>query len=184
MDSGILCDHPLRQMKSHVKLDKGFDEGTYCVYLEFDDLASDKGFTPARKAARAYISLLREQLGNGRDFTVGEIEDHSRSGDSRRKRDLECTAFSFPLEYADGRWHDAATTECFRVALLRAGQAWEQTQAGVDARRRNTRQEQFRRRLNELLGVEAYETIDAGTKERLIEEVTKLAFPERGVGFS
>jgi hypothetical protein len=111
------------------------------------------------------------------------VEDHSRTADPRRKRDLECTFLSIPLEYADGRWHDAEMTERFRLAVLRAGQAWEQAQARVHTRRRNTRQERFQQQLAELLSGQAYGAIEAATKERLLEEVTGLVFPERGVEF-
>jgi hypothetical protein len=117
-------------------------------------------------------------------YAVGELEDHSRTADPHRKRDLECTFLSFPLESADRRWHDAEMTERFRVALLRTGQTWDQAQARAHSRRRDTRQERFRQQLHELLSDEAYEPIDAGTKRRLLEEVTKLVFPERGVEFS
>jgi hypothetical protein len=184
MDSGILCEEPLRRLKSLVKLDRGFDSGTYCIYFEYDGLADDQGFTAARKAARDYASLLRKHFGAGKEFTVGKIEDHSESADPRRKRDLECTFLSFPVEYADGRWHDAAMKKHFQVALLRAGQAWEQAEAGVQARRHHTRQEQFRQRLDALLDGESYAHLDAAIKMRLAEEVTKLAFPTRGIDFS
>jgi hypothetical protein len=181
MDSGILFEQPLRQLKAQVKLDKGFAEGTYAAYLEYDGLADDKGFGPARKAARDFALLLREQLGTAAGCAVGKLEDHSRSGDTRRKRDLECTFLSIPIEYADGRWHDAEVQERFRVALLRAGQAWEQAQAGVQARRRTSRQEQFRQRLDTLLEGEAYTSLDLAAKRRLIEEVTEMVFPPKSV---
>ncbi|MCI0456870.1 MAG: hypothetical protein L0Z62_07825, partial [Gemmataceae bacterium] len=171
------------QLKLQVKLDKGFEDGTYCVYLEYDGLAADKGFRSAHKTATAFAALLQEQLGQFDGYAVGAIEDASRSGDPRRKRDLECTFLAVPLAYADGAFHDREITERFRVALLRAGQAWEQAQAGVHARRSHARQGKFRQQLEELLGGEAYARIDAATKERLAEEVTRLAFPARGLEF-
>ena len=70
--------------------------------------------------------------------------------------------------------------ERFQVALLRTDQQRDQMQAREDARRRDGRRESFRRRLDALLSGEPYRTVDAGTKERLLAEVTDLAFPPRG----
>jgi len=126
--------------------------------------------------------LLREQLGQFKGFSQGKIDDASRLDDGRKQRDLECTFLSFPLRYADRQPHRAELLDHFRVALLRANQTWEQAQAGADAHRRNTRQGKFRTRLEALLSGDAYGHVDAATKERLAEEITRLVFPERGLG--
>ncbi len=165
-----------------VKLDKGFREGIYSVYVEFDELASRVGFTAARRTAGEYCALLKEQLGRSCAYALGEIEDASRSGDPRRKRDLEMTFLSFAVQTADGRFHDRVMQEQFRVALLRTGQAWEQSEASAQARRRHTRQERFRHQLAALLSGDAYAGVDATIKERLLDEIPALAFGPRGIG--
>jgi hypothetical protein len=178
----VMADHRLGRRGLLVKLDKGFDEGTYCVYVEFEQLAEGVGFTAARRSAAEYCAVLKEQLGRLPGYALGETEDHSRTSDPRRKRDLELTFLSFSVESSDGRFHDAAMREQFRVAFLRAGQAWEQAEARGQTHRRHTRQERFRRQLAGLLDGDAYAAVDAATKERLLEEVPTLAFPPRGVG--
>jgi hypothetical protein len=115
-------------------------------------------------------------------YVLGETEDASRTSDPRRRRDLELTFLSFPVLTSDGRFHDAAMREQFRVAFLRAGQAWEQEEARGQTQRRNTRQERLRRQLAALLDGDAYAAVDAATKERLLAEVPVLAFPPRGIG--
>src|SRR5205085_3036521 len=111
------------------------------------------------------------QLSRLSDYAVGETEDPSRTGDPRRKRDLEATFLSFPVETGDGRFHDGAMKEQFRVAFLRAGQAWDQAQARVQTQRHQTRQESFRQKLARLLDDAAYAGVDQATKERLLDEV-------------
>jgi hypothetical protein len=71
-------------------------------------------------------------------------------------------------------------TERFQVALVRTDQQQDQMQTREDARRRDGRREAFRRRLDALLSGEPYRTVDPGTKERLLVQVTDLAFPPRG----
>ena len=178
----VLATHRLGRRGLQVKLDKGFDEGTYCVYCEFEGLSEQVGFTAARRAAEAYCAGLKEQLGRSPGYVLGETEDASRTSAPCRKRDLELTFLSFPVETSDGRFHDAAMREQFRVAFLRAGQAWVQAEARGQTQRRHTRQEKFRRRLAGLLDGDAYAAVDAATKERLLAEVPALAFPPRGIG--
>jgi hypothetical protein len=178
----VLAEHRLGRTGLRVKLDKGFAQGVYCVYVEYEERADRIGFTAAREQALDYCSRLRVQLAGTEGYRFGGTEDASGSGDPRRRRDLECTFLSFAVTSNDGRWHDVAMKERFRVALLRADQAWDQVQARQDARRRDGRRETFRRRLDALLAGDAYAHLDAATKERLLVEVTALAFPPKGRG--
>jgi hypothetical protein len=66
------------------------------------------------------------------------------------------------------------------VALLRAGQAWEQQEAREQSNRRDRRQEEFRGRLVRLLEGDAYARMETATKKRLLKEVPDLAFPAKG----
>ena len=125
-----LVAHRLGRSGLHVKLDKGFEPGTYCVYVEFDELSNLKGFTTARRKAKEYCASLKGELGRLPGYSCGETEDSSRTGDSRRKRDLETTFLSFPIETSDGRFHDRIIKEQFRVAFLRTGQSWDQRRLG------------------------------------------------------
>src|SRR6266851_2634792 len=79
-----LAEERLGRTGLEVKLDKGFAEGTYCVCLEFDELAARTSFAAARKKAGEYCALLREQLGRFPAYTLRKTEDGSRSEDSRR----------------------------------------------------------------------------------------------------
>jgi hypothetical protein len=180
--SELLAEQRLSRGGLQVKLDKGFEEGMYCVYIEFDDLAARVGFAAARRMAGEYCDLLKSELRRSRGYALlGKTEDFSRSGDARRKRDLEATFLSFPVRTCDGRFHDDAMKEHFRVAFLRAGQVWDQVQASEQTHRRHTRQEQFRRQLRELLDGEAYAGVAATAKERLLDEIPPLAYPARGL---
>jgi hypothetical protein len=179
--SGVLVEHRLNRGGLQVKLDKGFEKGTYCVYIEFDELSARAGFMAARRMAREYCTLLKSELSRSHEYTLGKIEDSSRSSDPRRKHDLEATFLSFPVQTGDGRYHDHAMKEHFRLAALRTGQVWDQVQARAQTHRRHTRQEQFRQQLRELLNGETYVAVDASTKERLLDEIPLLAFPPRGI---
>lgn len=176
----LLADHRLGRGGLDVKLDKGFADGVYCVYVQFEEAAARMGFAAARRMAGEYCTRLKGQLGRSPGFTVGATEDGSRSGDPRRRRDLELTFLSFPITADDGRFHDAAMKESFRLAFLRTGQAWDQEQARAESHRRRSREEDFRQRLARLLDCEAYAGVGAALKERLLEEVPGLAFPPRG----
>ena len=147
---------------------------------EFDDLARRAGFPEAHRTAREYCSLLKNQLSQLPGHSLGETADASRTGNLRRKRDLESTFLSFTIDTADGRFHDAEIQEQFRLALLRTGQAWDQAQAGADTHRRHSRQEKFRQQLAHLLEGEGYKQVDGAVKHRLLDEVPALAFPTRG----
>ncbi len=177
---GILADHRLGRLGLQVKLDKGFEQGSYCVYVEYDDLAARMGFATGHQSAREYCALLKAQLGRLPGYGLGETEDASQSGDPRRKRDLEATFLSFPIETNDGRFHDDEIKEQFRVASLRTGQVWDQARASEQTHRRQTRQEKFRRQLGALLNGEVYAGLDATVKDRLLDEIPALAFPPRG----
>jgi hypothetical protein len=177
-----LADNRLDRLGLRVKLDRGFQEGVYNVVVEYDELAERVGFAAARKIAGRYCHLLKEQLGRACGHALGEIEDESRTGNSRRKRDLEMTYLSFAVGTSDSRFHDRALQEQFRVGFLRTDQAWQQAEAGDQTRRRHTKQERFRRQLAELLAGEQYAGVDAAAKERLLDDVTALAFPPRGIG--
>jgi hypothetical protein len=83
---------------------------------------------------------------------------------------------------AGGRFRDEAMKEQFRIAFLRAGQAWEQAQASEQTHRRHSRQDNFRRKLAGLLDGEDYAGLDDTVKERLLEEIPSLAFPPKGIG--
>jgi hypothetical protein len=175
-----LAEHRLGRSGMVVKLDRGFEQGVYGIVVEYDELAAKVGFSAARRQALDYAGRLRGQLSRMARYEVEEIEDASRSGDPRRKRDLESTFLSFAVTTHDGRWRDPDMTERFQVALLRTDQQRDQMQAREDGRRRDGRRETFRRRLDALLSGEPYRTVDAGTKERLLAEVTDLAVPSRG----
>jgi hypothetical protein len=170
--------HPPRGMQ--VKLDRGFEQGVYGITIEYAEAAHQIGFKAARRQAMIYAALLREQLGNMAGHILGVTDDASRAGGPHRKFDLENSFLLFDLITEDGHWHDAATTERFRLALLRVDQLWDQDQARVDTRRRAGRQAAFRQRLDALLDGESYRHVDTVTKERLRAEVTALVFPTRG----
>jgi hypothetical protein len=140
------------------------------------------GFGAARRQALAYAAGLRGQLARLTGYSVEDLEDASRISDGRRKRDLEATFLSFGIETDDGRWHDAALTGQFRVALLRADQERDQLQARSAERRQDGRRERFRQSLDALLAGDAYAHLDAATKERLLAEVTALAFASKARG--
>ena len=176
----VLVEQRLGRQGLEVKLDRGFEDGVYCVYVQFDGLAERVGFTAAHRQAGEFCALLNTQLARHSRHSIGEIEDASRTGDQRRRRDLELTYLAFPVVMADGRHHDDAMKEEFRVALLRAGQQWDQAQARADTRRHAGRQDAFRERLGALLADDAYRGIDEATRQRLLDDVTALAFPPRG----
>ena len=138
------------------------------------------GFTAAHRQAEEFCALLHAQLARHSRHSIGDIEDASRTGDRRRKRDLELTYLAFPVVTADSRYHDDAVKEEFRVALLRAGQQWDQAQARADTRRHASRRDAFRERLGTLLAGDAYRDMDEATRQRLLDDVTALAFPPRG----
>ena len=181
-NNAALISEPLPRTGFEVKLDRGYAEGTYCAYVEFDALASRAGFAAARKKAGEYCALLKQQLGRAPAYTVRKIEDGSRTGDPRRQRDLEMTFLSFDIETADGQYHDDDMRKDFRMAFLRAGQAWDQAEARAQANRRGNRQDKLRHQLAGLLDGDAYAHLDAATKERLLHDIPALAFPPRGVG--
>jgi hypothetical protein len=153
----------------------------YCVYVEYDDAATAKGFRPAAKSAQAYATLLRQSLSRFTASTVGEVEDPSRNAGHRRKRDLETTFLYFPVTIDDGRRRDLGMAERFRTAVLRADQEWEQAEARMQSQRHQTRQGKFRQRLERLLSSTDYQHLGDATKARLTEEVTRPAFPDKGI---
>ena len=109
-------------------MEKG-PQGYLASRLPYHDLAARVGFAAARRQAGEFFALLHGQLARHSGHSIGDIEDASRTGDPRRRRNLELTYLAFPVVTADGRHHDDAVKEEFRVALLRAGQQWDQVQA-------------------------------------------------------
>ena len=178
----VLVEQRLGRQGLEVKLDRGFEDGVYSVYVQFDGLAGRVGFTAAHRQAEEFCALLHAQLARHSRHSIGDIEDASRTGDRRRKRDLELTYLTFPVVTADSRHHDDAVREEFRVALLRAGQQWDQSQARADTRRHASRRDAFRERLGALLAGNDYRHMDDATRERLLEEIPSMAFPPRGQG--
>ena len=177
-----LVEQRLGRQGLEVKLDRGFEDGVYCSYVQYEVLASRIGFAAARRQAGEFCALLKGRVAACSGCSLGEVEDASRTGDPRRRRDLELTYLAFPVLTADGRCHDDAVKEEFRIALLQAGQQWDQVQAGAQTQRRHTRREEFRRQLRGLLDGDAYRHVDNATKEQLLDEVSTLAFPPRGRG--
>lgn len=175
-----LAEHRLGRSDLLVKLDRGFEQGVYGICIDYGLLAERVGFTAARRQALDYAVRLHGQLTRVEGYAIDDIEDDSRDGGPGRKRDLECRFLLFALTSEDGRWHDDAIKERFRIALLRAGQESDQHQAGVDERRKDERRERFRERLETLLAGDAYRQMDGVMKERLLAEVTALAFPPKG----
>ena len=49
--SAVLVEQRLGRQGLEVKLDRGFEDGGYCVYVEYEVLASRIGFTAARRQA-------------------------------------------------------------------------------------------------------------------------------------
>ncbi len=151
-------------------------------YVEFEGLAARVGFTAAHRQAAEFCALLKAQLDQHSRHSIGDIEDASRTGDPRRRRDLELTYLAFPVLTADGRYHDDAVKEEFRLALLRAGQQWDQVQARADTRRHAGRQEAFRTRLAALLAGDAYGHMDDATKKRVAGRVPAAGVSAAGAG--
>jgi hypothetical protein len=75
----LLAEHRLDRTGLEVKLDRGFEAGTYGVTIEFDELARRVGFSKARRTAGKYCSLLKNQLGRLPGHSLGETEDASRT---------------------------------------------------------------------------------------------------------
>jgi hypothetical protein len=177
-----LATHRLGRSGLLVKLDRGFEPGVYGICIEYRGLADKIGFTAARRQALDYAARLHRQLAGLAGYALDAIEDDSRNGGPGRKRHLENQFLYFALTSEDGRWHDDAIKERFRIALLRADQERDQHQAGLDERRRDDRRERFRERLETMLAGEAYRQMDGTMKERLLAEVTALVFPTKGRG--
>jgi hypothetical protein len=173
-----LARHRLGRAGVEAKLDKGFEPGTYCIYVEYDALADKVGFVGARRQARDYSRRLRGQLSQLGGYGIGEVDDPSVNSAPGRKHDLETTFLHVTITSDDGRWHDEAMREKFRVAVLRADQEWDQVQAGAQERRLDARRERFRERFKALLSGEGYQNLDRATKVRLLADVPALAFPK------
>ena len=129
-----------------------------------------------------YCALLKEQLRSLQaEYCIGETADASRTGDApaaRSGRDVPVLSGGEQRKALD----DEAMKEHFRLAFLRAGQIWDQTQAGAQTKRRHARQEDFQQRLARLLDGEAYANLGRDLKERLLEDVPNLAFSPKDVG--
>jgi hypothetical protein len=177
----VLTQQSMRREGLTVKLDRGFEEGTYCVYVLINALAARVGFAAAHRRAVEYCASLKAQFDVLAAYSAGETEDASRTGGRRWRRDPNLAYFCFPIVMADGCFHDAAMKEQFRVAVLRTGQQGDQLQARAETHRRDTRRNAFRAKLDTLLAGDAYRHVDGATKERLLEEVSALVFPPRGI---
>lgn len=175
-----LAEHRLGRTGLVVKLDRGFEPGVYGLCIEYHGLADKIGFSAGRREALDYACRLHRQMAGSAGYAIDAIEDGSRDGGPGRKRDLECRFVYFAVASEDGRWHDHAIRERFRLALLRADQQRDQYQAGLEERRRDDRRERFQERLETLLAGEDYRQMGSAMKERLLAELTALVFPPRG----
>jgi hypothetical protein len=140
------------------------------------------GFSAAHRVAREYCAHVKAHLSRVMRGDIGETDDASRAAGPGRKRDLESTFLSFPVRLGGRHINDTAMTRQFRVALLRADQQWDQIQARSHALHRDMRRAAFQQRLATVLAGEAYQHVDAVTKERLLADVTGIVFPAAGRG--
>ena len=178
----LLAEHPHPPRGLRVKLDKGFEPGVYCIWIEYDLLAEKIGFAAARRKAVAYADRLCEQMGRMAGYSLDGIEDFSHSGDPRRKRDLEQTFLSFALTSNDGLWHDAALKRQFQIAPLRADQEWDQHQARWEARRRGQAARDVPGTLGYGAGGRILPAPGQRDEGRLLVEVTARGLPAQGTG--
>lgn len=163
-----------------VKLDRGFEKGDYCVYVEFDELSSRVGYAAARHRAGEFCELLKTQLDRFAGHSIGEMTDAIGVGPMQRRKEKDYHHVVFPVVMNNGRFHDNAMLQEFRAALLRAGQQWDQLQARTIAQKLDGRRDAFRVQLGQLLAGDVYQHVDKVTKDRLLDEVPALAFPPRG----
>lgn len=177
----VLAEQRLAREGLHVKLDRGFEEGTYCIYVHFTELASRVGFAAARRRAEDFCGLLKQQLDRFAGHSLGETEYASGIGVPRKGREAELMYVTFPVVMAGGRFRDVAMKKEFSVAALRAGQQWDQSKARADTQRQDSRRDAFRLQLDALLDRDAYGNLDKATRERLLEDVPALAFPPRRI---
>ena len=82
----VLAEHRLGRQGLHVKLDRGFEDGVYCCYVEFEGLAERVGFSARGRVAGEYCELLKAELARRSLHSVDEIIDASRTDDPRRRR--------------------------------------------------------------------------------------------------
>ncbi len=164
-----------------LKLDRGFEEGTYCVYVHFHELTSRVGYAGARQRAEEYCGMLKSQIDRFAGHTLGETEDAFGAGRSARPKHEQLYYLTFPVVMMGGRFRDQAMKKEFQAAVVRASQQWDQTQSRMDAQKQDSRRDAFRLQFDALLDREAYQHLDKATKERLLEEVPALAFPPRGI---
>ena len=177
----VLAEQRLGRDGLHLKLDHGFERGTYCVYVHFTDLASRIGFVPARHRAEEFAGLLKRQLDRFAGHSLGEME-YASGIDVRRKQDQPHLMYvDFPAVTADGRFHDEAMKKAFRAAAMRASQQWDQEHARYDTQRQEDRRDAFGVELGALLAGNAYQHLDKATRDRLLKEVPALAFPPKGL---
>lgn len=177
-----LAVQQLDQSGLHLKLEKGFKRGSYDVHVEFGELAAWIGFDDARRIARDYCVRLKGELDRLPDYTIGKIEDISLTSGPDRKTNLDAAILSFHLKTCNRRESDDAVEEQFKVACMRTAHSRDQEQAHAQTLRRNSRQEKFRERLDQLLKGDAYASIAPAVRERLLVEVSALAFLPRELG--
>lgn len=176
----LLGGQPAGRRGLAVKLDRGFQGGTYAVYVEFDELAERIGFVRAHRKAMRFTKLLKDKLSGFAGYSLDKTEDASADAAPGRERDLELTYLTFPVTMDDGRFHDRAMQAAFQPALLRANQQWDQMEARASTERHDRRRADFRLQLRRLLAGETYGHVDSATKKRLVEEVAALAYPSPG----
>lgn len=126
-----------------------------------------------------YCALLKSQLRPAPGDLLGDTEDPSEACGPGRRRDPVATFLSFPVQTGDGRFHDGATKEQCRIALIRGGQTWEQAQG-----REQTQRGKLRQKLAELLAGDGYAGLDAAVKDRLLEDIRHWPSRRRGSGRS
>jgi hypothetical protein len=175
-----LVEEPLPREGLLLKLERGFDPGIYCVYVHFDDLASRVGYVPARRRAEEFCRLLANQLDRFAGHSSGEIKYAAGIDVFEPRRQSETMVVGFDTLRADGRYRDKVMMDHFRLAVVRAGQEWDQRQAQGGTQRQDAKRDSFRRQLDTLLGGDAYRHLDVDTRVRLLEEVPPMAFPARG----
>src|SRR5271170_8094360 len=76
-----LVEHRLGRTGLVAKLDKGFEKGVYCLYVEYAGIADRIGFKAARQQALDYCSRLQMQLASTDGYRLAALEDPSQSDD-------------------------------------------------------------------------------------------------------
>ena len=173
----VMAEHRLDRMGLVVKLDKGFKKGTYCIYVEYDELAHRVGFAPPAVRRGNIATRSRRIWAGSQGAALAKPMTHRVPLGQVGNATWRLHSCLFRSRPDDRHSNDPAMTKQFRVALLRADQECDQTQARSNALRRNKRRTTFQERLATVLAGEAYQHVDAVTKERLLADVTGIVFP-------